>query len=238
MPSLPYPLLRAYYTRRALPNRLTHHIDRIVGRDTALSLKAPLLGVRTRLQVNPANITKTIAKEQRRFALNRLFRAGDWDLGLTSGDIRERMKYRTIAEILDGVPVEETTEYKSYQKKLAQCTAKGIELQGPAALPRDKLIEYMDGLASMYRSVVRDGAFDPSLMLKSPIKAGITRKGEIVKLSDGNHRLALAHYARISCMPIEIRVIHTDNLAKITDTGDLLDDLNRYLEEVEEQHQG
>lgn len=226
----------ALTARRAIINRLRFHVYQVIGRGDLTNLKAPMIGLHTGFEVNPTFITQSIAKENRGFPLNQLFRGGDWDRNLAGESISEKMKYKTISEILAGVPVEQSTEFQVYRARRLRDMAMGVSKPGPHNYSHDELIAYMEKLRTMYLSVSRAGAFDNNLMQRHPIKIGITREGGLVKLSDGNHRLALAHYIKIKRMPIQVRLIHSDHLAAISTKGSVLENLNTFLRSIQEKY--
>lgn len=223
--------------RRAITNRVFFQMSALARPNGLRSLRVPVWGLDTTLSINPSWICHSIARENRNFKLGRLFQDGDWDTKLTSGTVTERMKYISVGEILDGCPIEETTEFKTYRARSKLDAVAGYEKKGPQNYSREQLLIYMESLARMYKRVAAEGKFDDKLMLNSPIKVGLTRTGEIVKLSDGNHRLALAHYVGLQRMPVQLRVIHAANMEKIQFGSQPLAGLAKYLDGVERRFQ-
>lgn len=221
-------LMRAYRERKAVGNSISYRSLVLLGKKPETVLRVPQFGLETRIFINPMRIQGTFGKQHRELSYRFLITGGDWDLNCSEVDVESKMKYKTIDEIVKGVPLERTTEYLRFAEQLKKSNKPGKSMT--------QQLEYMESLKTMYETVLSEGAFDLEKSIYDPLKIAITREGKPVKMSNGNHRLALARYGRLKSIPVTVRLIHPDNLSAISDTGNLIADLNKWLKKIEAEN--
>ncbi|WP_395502165.1 ParB N-terminal domain-containing protein [Ectopseudomonas mendocina] len=151
-----------------------------------------------------------------------LLRDGDWDIKRKSFIEVEASDSRYIScqELLNGVPLEQTVEFRLLRERLARHgEARGMKSQA-------QLISYMQKTKSLYQQVAAEGRLRTQAELGrcsygGEINCAISRDGQLLKTDDGNHRFAVARYLKLSHVPVQISVIHSDfiisNAATATD---------------------
>lgn len=200
------------------------------------NLKMPNAGILPYILIDPNRIDFKCDIRGADAQTNLLFRGGDWDLARKSfADFEANdPRYVTCRELVnDQLPIEETMEFGYLLDR--------INRQGRAhgSSNRDNLIRYMDNLRSFYGTIQRDGRLLSQGELGKPLHGGeincaVDRDGTLLKTDKGNHRLAIARLLGIKTVPVQISVIHSDQLETIRtrDGKSGLGAVNDYLEQI------
>lgn len=152
-----------------------------------------------------------------------LFRSGNWDLCKKSiKEVQESdSRYLFYQEhLVEGVALKETTAFRYHLQRQSLGRPRiGFETE-------DALIARLEGYVEIFREIERSRRVAPGYELmgrrRDEIGCVIGRSGEILKLSNGNNRFAIAAILRLPSVPIQIDFIHQDLLEKISVMPDLL----------------
>ncbi|MCA1742989.1 MAG: hypothetical protein LC631_03435, partial [Desulfovibrionales bacterium] len=180
--------------------------------------------------VDPAWITHSVLfkdKWTRRSLGNFFIWDGEWDQSIRSmetttayrlmqdlwakkDDLTKSSRYRDLMEMIDS-----GSAYSSYYK--------GVYLNS-----REKIIKYLQIYVSFMEQMAWKG-YDPGLA-PDPVGVAVNRKGGLVKINKGMHRMAMAKILGLSSITVRVRAVHR-NLwnREISGSGDSSQGLIRVL---------
>lgn len=160
------------------------------------------------------------------------FRGGDWDLRRKSlcSVHDEDPRYLFYKEyFIDNLPINKTLAYDYYRERQSKGRPrKGFENE-------EAIIARLEGYVTIFREVERAGKLTPSFYLtgrrSDEIGCVLCRHGNIMKLSNGNNRFAIARILELPTIPVQIDFIHINLLGHIQTMPGLFPSqkINRFL---------
>lgn len=162
------------------------------------------------IQVDPAWITHSVLfrdKWTRRRMGNFFIWDGDWDQNVRSmetttacrlmqdlwdkrDDLTGSRRYHELMEMIHS-----GSAYSSYHK--------GVYLNS-----REKVLRYLRIYVSFMEQMCRHG-YDPELA-PDPVGVAVNRKGGLVKINKGMHRMAMARILGLKSIKVRVRAVHRD----------------------------
>ncbi len=196
------------------------------------------------INVDPANITCSVAPEIDRWDDLGAILDGDWDL--TEYTVGEHFKYRSVVDHFEnGTPWEETDVYREAMRRVdhgksywnGSLTRADVDartthiehLHEQIAKGGFKSQEQLQG--KPIREIVLSRRFDRSM---EEIAVAIGREGELLFV-DGNHRLAISHVLDLETIPVHVIARHRQwetkrKTIQTTDAAYLNKTLRQYLD--------
>lgn len=177
------------------------------------ALELPHAGLIPLIWVNADKLVFKCKLDTKRVYRGRLFVPGNWDEPRITVDRQEQKdpRYQGCKELLSGMPVRECSEFKALLARLQAG-------QQPRGLNTEAQIEkYLYQQLAMYKQVQAQGALKTQAELGKARYGGeincvVGHDGELLKTTDGNHRLAVARVLGIKRVPVQVSRIHTNLL--------------------------
>lgn len=171
---------------------------------------------------------------------NNLFRDGDWDKNRKPFSIVEDTdpRYLSCRDLLDrGRLLEETLEYKEMLSRLERNgKVRGMTHAG-------EILEYLNDVRRLYLDIKKDGRIMTQRELGAAAHGGeinfaVGRDGELMKTDNGNHRFAIARALDIKRVPVQISVVHSEQLEEIQKkySGSACDAINQYFLDIQARY--
>ncbi len=64
----------------------------------------------------------------------------------------------------------------------------------------------------------------------------IDSKNNLVKINSGNHRFIISKILKFKKIPVEIKIIHTNNIKNIIYKKNLIFEINKLIKEIEKKY--
>jgi len=203
-------------------------------------ISLPNAGLLPYILINPAKLVYKCQLNTKQVYQGLLFYSGDWDLVLHNMKDHESIDYRylTCNELLiQKLPLTQTTEYLSMISKLS----KGQKSRG--FQHESEVYNYLNNIHEMYKAIQADGRLKTQGELgKSTwggeINCAVGRGGELLKSTDGHHRLAVARVLGLDSIPVQVSRIHADLLPHIQGLGSesATEAINIFLKQLESKY--
>jgi hypothetical protein len=204
------------------------------------SISLPNAGILPCIWINPSKLAYKCQIETKQVYQGLLFHSGDWDLGLSNMQDHESVDYRYITcneLLIQKLPLNQTTEYRAMISKIS----KGEKSRGFDHEP--EILNYLNNIHSMYKAIQADGRLKTQLELgKSTwggeINCAVGRGGELLKSTDGHHRLAVARVLGLDSIPVQVSRIHADLLPHIQGlvSESATEAINIFLKQLESKY--
>lgn len=201
-----------------------------------VAIELPNAGLNPYFWVDPFKLTLKCKLDTKRVYHGRLFLSGDWDQPRISMSDQEQNdpRYQSCQELLSGVPVRECSEFKSLLARLQAG-------QKPRGLATEEQVErFLQRQLAIYKQVQVEGALRTQTQLGKARYGGeincvVGSDGELLKTTDGNHRLAVARVLGIKLIPVQVSRIHADLLPYVQSLSarSATEAVNSYLQELQ-----
>lgn len=177
------------------------------------------------IQFKCTGVPKSVRKK------GKLFRHGEWDLNwVTVSDVQQSPRYLFYKEhLIDNMPIKQTSAYAYYRERQAMGRPRvGFETE-------EAILRRLRGYVAMFRDIERAGKVTPGYELKGrrgdEVGCVMDREGQLLKLSNGNNRFAIATLLQLPTVPISIDFLHMDLLKDVVATRGILpgQKINRFL---------
>ncbi|TLM67927.1 MAG: hypothetical protein FDZ69_03800 [Deltaproteobacteria bacterium] len=208
--------------------------------DRLASLRMPNAGLLPHIMIDPRRIEFKCNIRGADAGTDLLFRSGDWDCKRKSfADVEANdPRYVTCRELMrDRMPVEETMEFGYLLDRISR------HGRAHGSSSRDDLVRYLSNLRTFYETIERDGRLLTQAELGRPrhggeINCAVDRDGVLLKIDKGNHRFAIARLLGIKAVPVQISVIHSDQLefVRAQDRTSGLRAVNAYMHLIGERY--
>ncbi|TVR47451.1 MAG: hypothetical protein EA386_07510 [Rhodobacteraceae bacterium] len=167
--------------------------------------------------IQTASVTSKCAGfAKRERTKGRFFRDGDWDKHTQSIEDFSLIDPRYLfykEHIFDSIPIKQTTAYAYHRKRQALGRSRrGFETE-------DTIFAQLERYVQIFRSIEHAGMVTPSYKMKGhrgdEIGCVLGREGQVLKLSNGNNRFAIASILQIPVIPVQFHFIHKDLLKTV-----------------------
>jgi len=160
------------------------------------------------IDVPPESLDTLIAfgcKWRRRRLGNRFIWDGDWDCFTKS--FQDTLRYRFLKDIWDNR--HDLAQSNRFAELMDRCERgkpyrsyhKGVYLDSA-----EKILSFLDIYLAFMKQIQKSG-YDPSLSA-DPVGAALDRRGRLVKINKGLHRLAMAQIVGVERIPVRVRAVH------------------------------
>lgn len=160
------------------------------------------------------------------------FRSGAWDKNKKriSNLFEEDPRYLFYKQhLIDNMPIRQTMVYEYYRERLTLGKPRvGFESD-------DAIARSLKGYVALFRDIERAGKVTPGYELKGrrgdEIGCVMDREGQILKLSNGNNRFAIAILLDLPTIPISIDFLHMELLKDVVTAPGILPNhkINHFL---------
>jgi len=203
------------------------------------AMQLPHAGLHPFIWVDPSKLAFKCKLDTKRVYKGLLFMPGEWDQPRITVNRQEQKdpRYQSCRELLSGVPLRECTEFKALMARLNAG-------QKPRGLRTEAQIEhYLQQQLDMYKQVQAQGALKTQTDLGQAKYGGeincvVGHDGELLKTTDGNHRLAVARVLGLKRIPVQVSRIHTNLLPHVQSlsSSSATEAVNRYLLELQARY--
>jgi hypothetical protein len=215
-------IIKIIYFLRSLKNMLY-----ILLNNNIENYFAPNLSIKNIIMIDPTKIKyrNSIPIKFRRKSTPFIFDF-NWDKNnvLLEEFEKQNYKYKSCKELfIDGIKIEKCKEFSYLKDKVKEVGEyRGCKNENDINL-------YFKNLFKLYESINKNGVI---YKFENNIECMIDKNSNLVKIGGGHHRLAISRILMLKKIPVEVRLIHSNNFG-----GNIkISELNKFIKGIELNH--
>tara|TARA_B100001741_G_scaffold311718_1_gene313451 strand:- start:41 stop:697 length:657 start_codon:yes stop_codon:yes gene_type:complete len=152
----------------------------------------------------------------------------DWDKDNKLITEYKHPAYISCKELfVDGVDIEKCEEYSYFQKQISK------NKEWKNCKNENDIYLFLKKKIKLFESIKKIGVKKNFI---SNIEFMIDRNNNLVKINGGNHRFMISRILKLKKIPIEIKVIHSNNLELIKDQKFEINKINNLIQDIADRY--
>ena len=191
-------------------------------------LYLPNLSIKNIVMINPNKIKFVNSIPMKFYKSTKFIVNFDWDEDNKLITEYKHPTYISCKELfVDGVDIVKCEEYSYFQKQISK------NKEWKNCKNEDDIYLFLKKKVKLFESIKKIGVKKSFI---SNIEFMIDRNNNLVKINGGNHRFMISRILKLKKIPIEIKVIHSNNLELIKDQKFKINKINNLIKDTAERY--
>ena len=191
-------------------------------------LYLPNLSIKNIVMIDPNKIKFVNSIPMKFYKSTKFIINFDWDEDNKLITEYKHPTYISCKELfVDGVDIVKCEEYSYFQKQISK------NKEWKNCKNEDDIYLFLKKKVKLFESIKKIGVKKSFI---SNIEFMIDRNNNLVKINGGNHRFMISRILKLKKIPIEIKVIHSNNLELIKDQKFKINKINNLIKDTAERY--
>lgn len=191
-------------------------------------LYLPNLSIKNIVMIDPNKIKFVNSIPMKFYKSTKFIVNFDWDEDNKLITEYKHPTYISCKELfVDGVDIVKCEEYSYFQKQISK------NKEWKNCKNEDDIYLFLKKKVKLFESIKKIGVKKSFI---SNIEFMIDRNNNLVKINGGNHRFMISRILKLKKIPIEIKVIHSNNLELIKDQKFKINKINNLIKDTADRY--